>query len=61
MIGAARIRHLAGFDVLFVVAPEDGELAILIGAIKPPRNARLMKDLLKTMGTAAMLRGATGV
>lgn len=61
VVGAARVRHLAGFEVLFMLTMEDDKLVIWIGSIRPPNPADPMEVALQAIKAAATLRGASGM
>jgi hypothetical protein len=60
-VGNFLIREIAGFDVVWIVGREAGEVVLTIGRIRPPDPGNPTEEVLHKLNVAAMIRGLTGL
>jgi len=61
VIGQVRVREIAGHDVIFMLASEDGALRIVVGGVRVPDPNDPTEAVLKRLDAVAILRGAFGM
>lgn len=59
--GAFRLRRIDGFDIVFLLARDDGRVVATILRVWPVRESDRMRKVLQGIDLLAMLRGAAGV
>lgn len=61
VVGDVRVRLLEGYDIIFFVARDRDVIVVTIGGVRVPDKAKPTEGILKSLGLAAILRGASGV
>ena len=59
--GVARVRSVDGFDFLYVVGLQDGQLTVTIGDLWATEKSPLIEQVLKKADLLAIIRGASGL
>lgn len=59
--GAFRLRRIEGFDIVFLLARDEGRVVATVFRIWPARESDRLRKVLQGIDLLAMLRGAAGV